>query len=101
MPLPDVIGTLTIDPSVPADNVTARSASVVLDGGAPILVDLTAGPNTFPCLVGQSYSISDIDSNAFGASLPGNILTGTVSVTSGGTVPATPTGLAVSFAVAP
>lgn len=102
MPLPNVIGTLTIDPAVPADNVTARSASVILDGAPAILVDLTAGPNTFPCLVGQAYSIIDIDSNAIGASLPSNVLTGTVSVTGPvGTVPTTPTGLSVSFAAAP
>ena len=101
MPLPNVIGTLSIDPAVAADNVTARSASVVLDGAAAILVDLTAGPNTFPCLVGQSYSISDIDSNATGASLPSNVLTGTVAVAPVGTVPTTPTGLAVAFAAAP
>ncbi len=98
MPLPDVTGTLTIDPTLPADLVTGRKASVVLDANPAIFVDLLSGTGTFPCLVGQIYIISDIDTNATGDSLPSNVLTGTVP--SFGTVPATPTGLAVTFAPA-
>lgn len=101
MPLPNVIGTLTIAPSVPADLVTGRMASVVLNTATPLFVDLTTGTGTFPCLVGDAYSITDVDTNVTGASLPSIALVGTVSVPVVGTVPTTPTGLAVTFAAAP
>ncbi len=100
LPLPNVTGTLTIDPAVADDNVTARSASVVLDGAAPVLVDLMSGTGTFACMVGQTYSITDVDTNVTGDSLPSTPpLIGTVPAF--GAVPATPTGLAVTFAVTP
>ncbi len=98
-PLMNVIGTLTIDPAVPSDNVTARVASVVLDGAAPILVDLMSGTGTFECMIGQDYSIHDIDTNVTGDSPPSNVLTGTVPAF--GSIPATPTGLTVTFAPTP
>ena len=99
MPLPDVTGTLTIDSTLPADLVTGRKASVVLDSNPAIVVDMMTGSGTFPCVVGQTYTISDIDTNVTGDSLPSNVLTGTVPAF--GAVPATPTGLAVTFAATP
>ncbi len=73
----NVIGVLTILPPQPVDRVTVRTATVVLDGDATtVIVDPIGSVGTFPCRIGQDFSITVVDTNAFGDSSPSEPLRG-------------------------
>lgn len=109
MPLPNLIGTITLKPTDPADNVTARAVKVDLTTpGQPaqptLSLDGLAATVTFPCLVDDQYSITVVDTNANGDAPAGTPLTGTASVTGGGGgggVPKPGEVASVTFAEAP
>ncbi len=102
MALPNVKGVVTpaVLPSGNPDHVLTRTGTVGLAGAdgtqlPPITVDLSAGPAQFDAIIGQTYSVTDVDTNTVGDSLPSPIASGTVALPA--TVPATPGAPTVSF----
>lgn len=102
MALPNVKGLVTPAPlpSGNPDHVLTRRCDVGLAGAdgtqLPVVtVDVTAGPAQFDAIIGQTYSITDTDTNSVGDSLPSVITSGTVALPA--TVPATPGAPTVSF----
>ncbi len=102
MALPNIKGLVTPAPlpSGNPDHVLSRRCDVGLAGAdgtqLPVVtVDVSAGPAQFDAVIGQTYSITDTDTNSVGDSLPSLILAGTVALPA--TVPATPGAPTVSF----
>jgi hypothetical protein len=76
-----VTGIVTPSPAVASDQDTDLSIIVQLNGGAGIALDAGAPPGTtvsFPCNAGDTYSITQVDTNAAGQSPASAALTGTV-----------------------
>jgi hypothetical protein len=101
-----VVGTVVPSPATTSDQDTDLSVIVVLNSAAPITLDAGAPPGvavTFDCNSGDTYSITQTDTNADGTSIPSVPLTGTVPtfVTPPTTVPGQPGVPTVSFAPAP
>ncbi len=93
----DITGVLVLLPPDPADSVSVRTATVVLvlDGGATtLIVDLIGNTGTFPCRIGQDFSITVVDTNVFGDSPPSEPLKGIVGF---GTIPTHPGGPGLRF----
>ncbi len=81
-------GFLSIDPPDPADNVSVRAATIVLRGGAITFIgDLMFNDLSFPCQIGDDYSIRVVDTNDIGDSKPSEPLQGIVAI---GSVPSQP-----------
>lgn len=80
--------------SAAGPDVTSRVATVVLNGGAPITVDMIDPAAVFACASGDSGVVTVVDSNAAGPSDPSAPFSFTVPSPS---VPPAPTVLGVDF----
>jgi hypothetical protein len=69
-----------IVPQLPAAAGNTRTASITLNGGPSISVDITDPTATFDCNEGDTYSLFATDSNVSGSGPASNTLTGVCSI---------------------
>ena len=84
---------------IQADQVTARLITVVLNGTTLPVLDAISGSVIFACTAGDTYSVTQVDTNSFGASVTSPPTAGVVPtlVIPPTAVPTTPGAPVVTF----
>ena len=90
-------GLVVLSPVNPADQVTHRIVTIVINGGAPITLDMIDPSLTFPVNPGDSVVATASDQNIVGSSPASAPFTAVAPLPPPTTVPATPTITAITF----